>query len=767
MPPAVPNLNPWGTRARAILGAGVGVAVAGLLTLLRGTAGVEGLELRLVDVRTRAFVGQREPDPRIVLAVILEADHASVLRSNVGAGEHWPWGLPLHTYAMRGLRAAGVRNVVVDLLHLERGVAPEDTNFTEQERAQGWFQAVVSEARLGGLAEGEARSPDDTTFALQDAYAALGSVALAYQLAPESTPNTSLARMQAAEGRLCPAIPFDPAAGLSMPFADLPLNRPARGAALLAFANVISDGDTIFRRAVPFGFWDDKPSVSLAFAGAMMATEGARSVEGDVVRLGAAAQHLDEAGGFFVNFRAEPRKAYREVSPADLVQWGVWVEEERPIASWPPEAQRKAAALQGAIVVYGAHLAGAKDVVTTPLSGEMLGPEYQATIMDNLLHGDGRVRVPRLVNSLVLVGACLLAGALGAALKGRLLPNLPPLMMLALVVTLGWWAFGQGHVLDLLTPVAGLVLTWGGTSVVRLATEGRRNRWLEGTFGRYVSPEIVEALKKDPTLLALGGRRRDLTILFSDIAGFTRISESQEAENVVRLLNIYLTSQSAEVKTTSGVIDKFVGDALMAFWGDPIEMPDHALRAVKTALRSQQVLPELEPRLEALGLPSVKNRIGINSGTALVGNMGSEERFDYTSIGDTVNLASRLEGANKAFGSTLLVGPLTYLQVKDHVVAKRLADLVVVGRSAPVRVYEVLSLREDASEDTLAHAAAFQRAHEALRKDTVEAAEDALAEAARRRPGDGPTAWLASVAAKIRAGAIPSPWDGTWTLTEK
>jgi adenylate cyclase len=282
-----------------------------------------------------------------------------------------------------------------------------------------------------------------------------------------------------------------------------------------------------------------------------------------------------------------------------------------------------------------------------------------------------------------------------------------------------------------------------------------------------VSPEVVEALKKDPTLLALGGRRRELTILFSDIAGFTRISETLHPEQTVQLLNRYLTTQSREVMAGAGVIDKFVGDAVMAFWGDPLETEDHALRAVKAALRCLAALPSLDPLLRELGLDGFNIRMGLNSGPAIVGNMGSEDRFDYTAMGDNVNLASRLEGANKAFGSRLLIGPVTYLLVKDHVVAKRLADLVVVGRSTPVRVYEVLSLREDAAEDTKAHAAAFGKAHEALRTGDMPAAWEHLAEAEARRPGDGPTAWLRALAGRIRKGEASTPWDGTWRLTEK
>lgn len=761
--PSVPSLDPWGPGRRALFGTVVGLAVGALLAWVRTSGAVETLELRMVDVRTRAFVGRVEADPRIVLAVILENDHERVTHSDLAPNERWPWGLWLHTYAMRALAEAKVRAVAVDLFHLERGKAPEDVVLPAGQQGQGWTQALFAEASEGD--------------ALGAAYARLERVALAYQLSSEPTRNTSPARVEAAEERLCPAMPFAPDFGLRRPHADLPLSRPARGAGLLAYANVQEDADGVVRRAVATGYWGDRPTVSLPFATALLATQGARSVEGAEIRFGDAVQRVDEEGYFFANFRGEPRRAYREVSPADLVQWGYWLTPQDPAdpvgslplapEAWPARDRAALRSLEGAIVVYGVNLAGAEDVVPSPISGRLHGPEYQATLIDNLLHGDGRVRVPRSTNRWLLLGLCVLCGASGSAIRGRWLPHLPPLLLLGGLALLTYATFAAGHVIDVLTPAAGLVLTWSGSSVLRLATEGRRNRWLEGTFGRYVSPEVVEALKQDPTLLALGGRRRDLTILFSDVAGFTRISESLEAERVVQLLNRYLTSQSEQVMRTAGVIDKYVGDAVMAFWGDPIEMPDHALRAVRAALACLAVLPKLEPLVRELGLPGFSIRIGLNSGPAVVGNMGSEDRFNYTCMGDSVNLASRLEGANKAFGTHLLVGPLTYLAVKDQVIAKRLADLIVVGKSTPVRVYEVLSLREDAPEDTRAHAEAFAQAHEALRRGDLEAARSGLERALRLRPGDGPTAWLAALEARMRAGQAPSPWDGTWTLTEK
>ena len=317
-------------------------------------------------------------------------------------------------------------------------------------------------------------------------------------------------------------------------------------------------------------------------------------------------------------------------------------------------------------------------------------------------------------------------------------------MLGTVVIVLGvlWLAayqlFARGWSIDLFTPTTACVTTYAGVMGFRFLTEGRRNKWLEGTFGQYLSPAVIEALKSDPSMLGLGGKRRALSVLFSDVKGFTTISEALEPEALVRLLNDYLTRQSGKILEEDGVIDKFIGDAVMAFFGDPVPREDHALRACRAAVRCLDAVKDSDPVAHELGLEGMKNRIGINSGPAIIGNMGSDKRLSYTAMGDTVNLASRLEAANKAFGSHILIGPLTYEEAKAHIVAKPLARLQVVGKTEPVAVYELLGLVGEASPEMVRHAAAFTRAHEAVRADDLDGAERALTEAAADRPGGRP-----------------------------
>ena len=192
-----------------------------------------------------------------------------------------------------------------------------------------------------------------------------------------------------------------------------------------------------------------------------------------------------------------------------------------------------------------------------------------------------------------------------------------------------------------------------GASVRRYTTEGKDKRFIAGAFARYVSPKVVKQILADPARLALGGERRDVTLFFSDLQGFTSISEGMSPQELVAFLNEY-TTLMADVITgpgLDGTIDKYIGDSVMAFWGAPLPQPDHARRGLLAALACQERLRPFCDELVARGGPRLVTRIGLNSGTCVVGNMGSRDRFDYTAIGDTVNQASRLEGINKVYGT--------------------------------------------------------------------------------------------------------------------
>jgi adenylate cyclase len=726
---------------RLLVGAALGLVVAALAFGLRRTALGETLELRLVDVRTRAFADDRPADPSIVVCTIEDPDVVAVKRD---LHQDWPWPLDLNQGLFHVFEKAKVKAVLVDVLHLDRGQGPDDyassVPLTDMQRQM--LEMEADAATVYGAALGKAR----------------GVVAL--ELSP--TPNYEVpARVAAAAGKLGADGVTPPAAMRREVGANLPARRVADGARLLGFVNTVPDVDGVVRRAHLVRGWGDRTTLSLPLAGLSVALDAPARTDGDTVVVGSARQRVDADGSFLVDFRGPSRATYTRVPASKVLEWAIAAPGDAPL---PADA---IAHLQGKIVVWGVNLAGAKDLVATPLGGDFEGPVFQATVVDDLLHGDGRVRVPAGVDLAVLALLGAGVGALTVRAKRRWLPLAAVLVAVAALFAAGWWTFARGLVMDLGAPTTAALVAWAGGTLFLLFTEGRYNKWLEGAFGLYLAPSVIDALKVNPSLLALGGARRDITVLFSDVAGFSSFSRQLGPENLVKLLNEYLTSHGEAIHAEGGTISKFIGDAVMAVYGDPVPQPDQAVRACRTALDVQRRVPELRPLWTSMGLTSFAVRVGVNSGPAVVGNMGSRQRFDYTSMGEIVNLSSRLEGANKYFGTKILIGPATREQAGDAIVVKQIGRVVVVGWDTPEPVYELVAMRDGASADLVAHVAAWDRAAAAMRAGDLAAADRALAEAERLRPGDGACAWLRTILAAMRGGAEPTPWSGVVRLEGK
>jgi adenylate cyclase len=724
-----------------LVGVLLGCLLAGLGVLARGSTVVEKLELALLDLRIRPASGDHAPSAGIVIMQVTDADLEAVERD---LQVRWPWPLEVNASLARTLREAGARALLVDVYHLDRGAGPDDlvgrTLTTREQEEELEIEA--------GMAE-------DYAAELQK----LGPVALAFELTDVAT-YASPPRVKAGRERLAVPGLVAPAGAPRWPAANYPVRRVTEGARALGYANMLLDADGVVRRAAPLARLGNGTVVSLPLA--LAYALGEAQVEDGRPRFGGRGVPLDAQGAFLIDYRAPASdRAYARVAPATVLGWA---RARDPQGALPPEAR---AAVGGKIVVYGVNVAGMTDVVPTPIDAAHDGPEVQATILDNLLHGGMRVRASRSSSGLFALLVGVLVGWGAMAPRGRLWPPLLALAVLGLAVLAAFLVFRAGVALDLFVPLAVGLLTWLAATGVRLLTEGRYNRWLEGAFARYLAPSVIEALKRDPGLLALGGTTRDVTVLFSDVAGFTKLSERLRPEQVSALLNEYLTRHCDAVFATEGVVDKFIGDAVMAFWNDPVPQPDHALRGCRTALAVQAAMPSLEPIWRGMGLPEFKVRIGLNAGTATLGNMGSRQRFDYTALGDTVNLASRLEGANKAFGTSILVGDEVRRLAGDAVLAKPLARLRVVGKEQPVEVHELVAIAADATAAQRAHVAAFTRANAAARSGDLAVARVALAEAERLAPGDGASAWLADLLARLESGAEPSPWSGTYELASK
>ena len=296
-----------------------------------------------------------------------------------------------------------------------------------------------------------------------------------------------------------------------------------------------------------------------------------------------------------------------------------------------------------------------------------------------------------------------------------------------LALAVGWLlvvqlALRRGVVLASALPLANVFVGAFAVVFVGYLSTDREKVRLRRTFRYYVAESVMTEMLEHPELLRLGGEKRDCTVLFSDIRGFTAISEAMAPEALVKFINGYLSPMTRIVLDEGGTLDKYIGDALMAFWGAPVPQEDHALRACRAALRFLEELDTLRERWRAEGLPEIEIGVGINTGPMVVGNMGSDLRFDYTVMGDAVNLASRLEGANKLFHTHVLVSESTWNRISPQATGRRLGSLRLRGRNEPVRVWELTALRAPTSGER-ALIAQFEAAVDALAARKVAEAE--------------------------------------------
>jgi len=305
-------------------------------------------------------------------------------------------------------------------------------------------------------------------------------------------------------------------------------------------------------------------------------------------------------------------------------------------------------------------------------------------------------------------------------------------------------------------------------TVYDYVTEERQYKHIKGAFAHYVSPDVIDEIMQYPEKLNLGGERRVLTVLFSDVQNFTAIAESMDSTKLVELLNEYLTAMTDIVLKYRGTLDKYIGDAIMAFYGAPIAREDHAFMACYTAIGMVEELQKLREAWADRKLPQLNMRLGIHMGEATVGNMGSAKRFDYTVMGDTVNLASRLEGLNKAYGTAILLTEDTACVVERSFVLREIDMVQVVGRKRPVRIYELLaatgtSFPQEQEEAYRAYAAGL----EAYRQQSWDKALELFHSSLALWPKDGPSQTMVERCQIYQQASPSEEWDGVFAHTHK
>ena len=393
------------------------------------------------------------------------------------------------------------------------------------------------------------------------------------------------------------------------------------------------------------------------------------------VRLGDTTIPIDGFGRMLINYRG-PNNTFPMYPVSDIL-----------------DRTTRAGAFKDKIVLIGATAQGIYDLRVTPFSTNMAGIEKHASVVDTILRGDFIYRTEATVIPLIL----LFAGLLGIYLP-RLGAKAGAGLFLALFVGYGWIVYylfvSKGIWFNFVYPSSALVFGYTSQTAYRFFTEERRARDIRKMFSSYVSKRIVDELIRDPSKARLGGERKEITVLFSDIRGFTSFSEKHQPEEVVSMLNEYLGAMTDIVFKYDGTLDKFIGDAIMALWGAPIGQPDHAERAVRCALAMGERLGELQKKWAAEGKPVLDTGIGINTGEMVVGNMGAEgKKMDYTVIGDHVNLGARVESLTRQYDNHIIITEFTYEMVKDIVEVNQLGSVTVKGKERPVVIYDLVGVK--------------------------------------------------------------------------
>ena len=674
---------------KLVAGVAIGLTAA-VITLALSWAGVlEETELVTYDWRIRAAA-----DPASIRddIVIVEVNDTSIRKAAPFFGR-WPWPRAVFGALIEYLNRAPARVVAFDF------------GFLEPDRSR---LIAIGDRTMSG---------EESDAALAAAVAGAPGIVLLADAVYEGTDEENASRRGSDWGhkslpfRLGPAIEERPA--ITPPLAPL-----TDAAALLGHNFLPFDIDGPARRMPPFIRQGNHYMPSLGIAAALIGG-GFRPdevvIEGDGIRIRDRFMPLvrgtvyDTAGrprptpllATLINYRVPPlvngARPYKTFEVRDLFTSIGQIANEQPPLIDP-------AVFKDKIVLVGLTTSGLMDAFTTPFGadmGTMPGIQLHATMADNLLSNKFLRPASRRARIATVIAAGLLVGLLTG-----LLPFTPAAVATLLAAGAWTWyalaAFKGGLWLNMVQPLTAMGLALFTGTAYQYFVEGREKRVVKGLFGRFVSRDVYQQLIENPELAELGGRRRVMTVLFSDIRGFTTVTEKGQPEELVGQLNEYFSRMVEVVFRHHGTVDKFVGDMVMALFGAPVDDPDHAEHAMAAAVEMVDVLGQLNRKWRAEGKVPFDIGIGINSGEMIAGNIGSSSIMSYTVIGDNVNLGSRLESLNKEYRTRIIISDATRTRLQGQYTIRALGDVTVKGKTVPIAIFEVVvpSPLEEPSEDT-------------------------------------------------------------------
>ncbi len=754
--------------------------VVGVLEALRPPGVVlrtiQMLEGRATDVKFRAR-GPRAPHPDVVVIAI---DERSVQRYGL-----WPWSRSRIAEALRALHGAGARAVALDIDFTDEANDSSSTayrsmveDFDQAAVAAGPEQAARFASFRARLEEKSQRSPDlELARAFVEAPEVVqGVITFPEDDVKEVPPEKVREYASVLEPHLLrratgPApnsfyeVPFDQLASWYQYSAQTPLPLFARAGNRFGFFNEKPDPDGPIRRTPllakltgPRGLL---PSLAVQAAAAYYGTRPEIAFESDAiagVRL-----RRDGQPSVLVPFAApeDPfllinhvgaASAFHTLSVVDVIDGKV-----------DPGTVRGKLALVGVTVV-----GNSGDQRVTPFEEMAPGVYVHASVASNILAGDYLVRrglTYELLEGLAMVLLALLLGVTIPRLASFWLKGMAIAAVVGGYLVIDQVLFAAGSQIATVMPVVSMLSTSFGLVFLGYLSMDQEKFKLRSTFSKYLGADVMEEALKYPEKLNRG-EKREMTVLFSDIRGFTTLSERMAPEQLAAFIKEYLTPMTQIVFDEKGTLDKYIGDALMAFWNAPIDQPDHAFLACRASVAFLSKLEELKTRWRAEGYPAFDIGVGVNTGTMIVGNMGSDVRSDYTVMGDAVNLASRLEGTNKDYETRIILSETTWASVKDRVAARRLGAVRVKGKHKPVGIYELRAIGRPEGKEAEA-IGLFERGVEAYVQARFDDAATAFRQVEGLWPGDPPSRRYLDEIVALKAHPPGPGWDGVYTATHK
>jgi adenylate cyclase len=716
--------------------------VIGLLQLALPTY-LKELDLRISD-RMHQLRGPIRQDPRLV--------HVNVDDSSVSTLGRWPWPRALNARVVDTLRDLGARAVVFDVL-FPFPTNPKQDPKNENDRAFSQALAVMGNVYLASALDLslslEAQSDQEADLKREMQY------------------PTDLLRRHTA-----PAPANPPAALYYAKTRFLPMEAFAQVARGIGHISRTADTDGGVRRNPLLVQVKDRLFPAIAFRVVVdlvgsdlskVRLEPAAVIIRDALLPGESVKRdlripVDEHGRLTVNFANTWQEAFMHISAADLL-------EEADDPEKRPELEKN---LKGAVALFAASTTGASDTGTVPVESAYPLNGVHMNMINTILTQQFLVESEPTTVILLILGM-----GVGIALLSLWLQ--PYIYLLVAIVAIGgyiagaWFSFIEfGRILPVAPVVIVGVLSSAGMVTYRYAAGEIEKRKTRAAFAPYFAPAVVDMLLSDSTDRLMGGQRKELTILFSDVADFTTICESNEPEMLQKVLQEYFNEMTRVGFGHQGTLDKFIGDGMLWFFGDPLPQEDHALRAVHTALDMQAAMGPLREKWKQEGRPELSMRVGLNTGVVLVGNMGSYARMEYTVMGDAVNLASRVEGANKPFHTEVMMTERTYEMTKDAVEWRELDLLRVKGKKQGVRVYEVMAARKgELSELQRQVLAAYNKGLEAYKRRDWAAAAAAFSRALSIDKTDGPSQLYLERAEECLKNPPHADWDGVYEMKTK